>query len=257
MNAESNEVDAEVFDPTGQGVEVVDAEFARKLARERDVARGRCLALEHDRAEAEGLVGALRGECSEARRGGDSTTQACQLAMLSELGLLDEFGRDVGPELCQKLGEELVATRQRGAKFAEAIVQAELSAEADHDEARVGRALNAELQTENSRLREIFPKVLEAMGHTEVCGSGAAVKFLENIPAIVREEFRQARMEGQRNESGGAVDARMLFRIDEEVFDHCESPDCTTLDAVRLMKCRLQELEAENTRREIYDSWRT
>lgn len=250
MNTDRSEVEAEVFDPTGQGVEVVDAEFARRLMRERNEAREKLTIAERERMETEGWLGVLQMEIAMSGKGGDSISQADQLELLAEAEMVDEFASYAGPDLWRKLAEALLMTRRRVEEFSKAAVQAELEAEDIHDEAECGRALSMELRSEIIRLREIFPKILEALGHEDVCGAGAAVNFLENIPAIVREELKKAQLGWM-----GGDDFEALSLIAGVVDDYCESSDCTTLDAARLMRCRVQELEARDTRRKIYDSW--
>jgi hypothetical protein len=49
--------------------------------------------------------------------------------------------------------------------------------------------------------------------------------------------------------------SQMLGQIAVEVEEFCEHPDCTTLEAVILMKCRLKELEAQLKRAKIYRGW--
>jgi hypothetical protein len=249
------EVDAEIFDPTGQGVEVVDAEFARKLVRERDEASRKHLQEMRARVVSESLIEVLRRELERARSGSDSLAQVEQMEWLSEVGLVGEFGRFAGEELGRKLAEALLDSRDRVEELEQRISGLKLDAEDDEEETRAGRTLNEGLCAENTRLREIFPKVLEALGYKEVCGSGAAVGFLENIPDIVREEIIRERRLRYEGEGEGRSAALTLSQIAAEVEEYCESRDCTTFDAVRLMKCHLRELEARETRRDIYDSW--
>jgi hypothetical protein len=47
----------------------------------------------------------------------------------------------------------------------------------------------------------------------------------------------------------------MLSQIATEVEDFALHQDCTTLEAVILMKCRLKELEAQIKRAKIYRGW--
>jgi hypothetical protein len=49
--------------------------------------------------------------------------------------------------------------------------------------------------------------------------------------------------------------SQMLGQIAVEVEEFCEHPDCTTLEAVILMKCKLKELEAQLKRAKIYRRW--
>lgn len=187
MQDDSKEIESEIFDPTGQGIEVVDAEFARRVVRERDAARDAVLKLRRERA--------------------------------AQDRALDET-REEARQLKEELDEEF----------------------------SVARSINDGLAAENARLREIFPKVLEALGHTEVCGSGAAVAYLENIPAIVREA-----VDGRKQ--GDGMLGETLCQITEEVMEYFEHKKCTTLHAVRLIKARLRELEAREDQRRIRDSW--
>jgi len=48
----------------------------------------------------------------------------------------------------------------------------------------------------------------------------------------------------------------MLSQIAAEVEEYCEHSDCTTLQAVILMKCKLKEYEMKETRNKIYNSWK-
>lgn len=48
----------------------------------------------------------------------------------------------------------------------------------------------------------------------------------------------------------------MLSQIAGEVEEFCEHPDCTTLQAVILMKCKLKEYEIKEMRNKIYNSWK-
>lgn len=48
----------------------------------------------------------------------------------------------------------------------------------------------------------------------------------------------------------------MLSQIAGEVEEFCEHQDCTTLQAVILMKCKLKELEIKEIRNKIYNSWK-
>lgn len=194
MQAGDKELESEIFDPTGQGVEVVDAEFARRVSKERDEAREGGLNLEKE-LEARGR--ALH-ESLEAVRG---LKEDCEAALF------------------------------------------------------VTRKINDGLAAENARLREIFPKILESLGHVEVCGSGAAVPYLENIPAIVREAFRGAELGRQEARAGGETLDATFHQITEEVSEHFGHRNCTTLQAVKLMNARLRELEAREEQREITDSW--
>jgi hypothetical protein len=47
----------------------------------------------------------------------------------------------------------------------------------------------------------------------------------------------------------------MLGQIAVEVEEYCLHPDCNTLQAVQLMKCRLKEYEIADLRRQIERSW--
>lgn len=62
---------------------------------------------------------------------------------------------------------------------------------------------------------------------------------------------REKKANGRDTEKSHA----MLGEIAMEVMDYCEHEDCTTLQAVQLMKCRLQELEIAETRRRIRGGW--
>jgi hypothetical protein len=53
-----------------------------------------------------------------------------------------------------------------------------------------------------------------------------------------------------------ASNSLMLSQIAGEVEEFCEHPDCTTLEAVILMKCKLKEYEAREIRNKIYNSWK-
>ncbi len=48
----------------------------------------------------------------------------------------------------------------------------------------------------------------------------------------------------------------MLSQIAGEVEEYCEHPDCTTLQAVQLMKCKLKEYEIRDIRNQIYKTWK-
>ncbi len=48
----------------------------------------------------------------------------------------------------------------------------------------------------------------------------------------------------------------MLGQIAAEVEEFCEHPDCTTLQAVQLMKCKLKEYEIRDIRNQIYKTWK-
>jgi|688.fasta_scaffold2602026_1 hypothetical protein len=48
----------------------------------------------------------------------------------------------------------------------------------------------------------------------------------------------------------------MLSQIAGEVEEFCEHPDCTTLQAVQLMKCKLKEYEIRDIRNQIYKTWK-
>jgi len=48
----------------------------------------------------------------------------------------------------------------------------------------------------------------------------------------------------------------MLSQIAGEVEEYCEHPDCTTLQAVQLMKCKLKEYEIKDIRNQIYKTWK-
>lgn len=187
-----NEADQEVFDPTGQGVEVVSADFARRVVRERDEALKLC--------------------------------HAFRIALVER-------------DLTLSLPAEVQ------------IQTGETPTENFPDRSR-------KIHEANIRLREIFPKILKALGHESVCVSSAAVEFLENIPDIVREELHKARTGRASRNKDGEVFAQTLLQISDEVGEFGGHPDCTTLDSVRLMKCRVQELEARDARRKIHDSWR-
>ena len=47
----------------------------------------------------------------------------------------------------------------------------------------------------------------------------------------------------------------MLGQIAEVVYDWCEWEECTTLDAVKLMKAELLELRSYKMRREVEDKY--
>lgn len=181
----SEEVDNEVFDPTGQGVEVVDADFARRVAAERDEAVALLL-------EIEKAGGLFAPNPAVDFPGGGGTAGQSRFEVVAE---------------------------------------------------------------ENKRLRGIFPRILLALGHEDVCSCHAETRFLENIPDIVREAM--STRDGAHAKKGveECECARTLSAIAAIASEYLENPRCTLSDAVRLMKCRLQELEAAETRRKIRESW--
>ncbi len=160
--------------------------------------------------------------------------------------------RDEAREAVLKLEKELVT---RVAALRESLETVQGLKEDYEADLFVVRKINDGLATENARLRAIFPKILESFGHTEVCGSGAAVSYLENMPAIVREAFRDATLGGQEARAGDELLGEAFHQITEEVAEHFGHRNCTTLQAVRLMNARLRELEAREEQREIMESW--
>jgi hypothetical protein len=249
MQKISDELDNEIFDPTGQGVEVVDAEFARKLASDRDRFKEECARFRAECAAQGDLISRLQGELLKMRSEKGVETRASQLEALSEFDLISEFGKYLGHGLTGRLAASLVSEREINNPTSKSLSNKKL------------KPVPRDTAEENVRLREIFPKILEALGNDEVCGSGAAVVFLENIPAIVKSEVEKLKALPENDLSRDLVQefeshsALMLSQVASVVSDYCESEDCTTLDAVRLMICRIKELEAAMTRREIRDSW--
>jgi hypothetical protein len=79
---------------------------------------------------------------------------------------------------------------------------------------------------------------------------------LTNPPPDVQERVLRCFEEEHAGREELAKSHSMLGQIAMEVMDYCEHEECTTLQAVQLMKCRMQELESENRRREIEESWK-
>ncbi len=240
MSSNGSEVDCEVFDPTGQGVEVVDADFARKLAKERDESRREGHRLTLQIAERDQIIEAFRGEIAQVERSRSSAAQAEDMQALAQHGLLCDFGEHVGGDLVSKLGAALVDA------------QSTADEEAFEKGLAVGRILNNVLTAENARLREIFPKILTALGGGEVCGCGAAVEFLENIPSIVEYEFAKFKTPHDPTRN---PDAGILRAVAREIDPYIECEECSLLDALRLIKFRLRELEAREGARRVRDAW--
>jgi len=251
MESKNHEVEKEVFDPTGQGVEVVDAEFARRLACERDEARKMCDVLKQECSARDEFISLLKSDLLRSSGVRGVETLADQLGALSEFGLLAEFGKYAGCSLVGKLSSALVSARTSPCS---PLYQPEPA------NPGLPARLTA-IEEENRRLREIFPKVLEALGNSEVCGSGAAIVFLENIPEIVKEEVVRLKQIPSGDEckgTSGELEVQpslLLSQIALVVSDYCRHEECTVLDAVKLMRCRVMELEAAEVRRQIQSSW--
>jgi hypothetical protein len=177
MNNASRELEVEIFDPTGHGIEVVDADYARRFWKECEDAKGRAGAAEHAAICSQAEISSLRQRLMEI----DS--------VLDQAKLKDPFG---------------------GAESSADILR------------RIVREL--------SELRTKIPN-----------GAGGAVGEFDPT----------GRTSTARQEGSGE-----LTQISEEVAEFCDHPECTTLDAVRLMKCHLRELQAESVRQRIYRRWR-
>jgi hypothetical protein len=224
MDNRRKELETQIFDPTGQGVEVVDADYARTLLRDLEDAEGRGRQLQET---FDAILVSLHGESCEAEKVG---------------GVADCVKRIIG---------------ERNDALASLESLPESPTERDGEG---GRQVRGILLDEIERIRAIFPKILEAVGNRTACGVGASVEFLESIPSKVRDAFSSSKdnlpnreEESPRSES---LMARDLHEISEEVGDFLDHPDCTIPDAVRLMKCRLKELEVAEARYNIYRTWR-
>lgn len=175
-------IEKEVFDPTGQGVEVVDAEVARNLFRQIEILEERLLEIT-DKA---------KGEVENER-------------------------------LMRRIGEE---------------------------DAKDGWARAEALCKECVALRAIFTEILEALGDGGDCGPLTSVEFFQSIPGLVRR-----RLQSFPQEVDDEDEAIVLVQIRRELENFMEHPDCTIVDAVRLLKCQLADAESENVRSSIYEKW--
>jgi hypothetical protein len=189
MELELQDLEKETFDPTGQGVEVVDAEFARRvLAHAKDLKK--------------------------------------------RIKAMEEEGR-------LKIAEE----RER-----RELVEEDLMFEKSMAEA---------LGKECEALRGIFPSILDSIEHDVPCGTRASLDFLRSIPLLIREKLktRGSSCDQNKNTSLDPDDADVLQEIHAEIQEFAEHPDCTLVDAIRLLKCQLAEARAENTRNSIRKKW--
>jgi hypothetical protein len=170
MTNSSRELEVEIFDPTGHGIEVVDAEYARKLWKDCEDAKNQTAGAEHALLCAKAEISSLQQQLKEI---------------------------------------EAIAAEERHAHYSED----------NGSTAGIVKLMSAEL----SKFRELA----HAESNKGDFGNTSASKGSDEISLI-----------------------------DKEVAEFCDHPDCTTLDAVLLMKCRLQELQSEATRQKIYRRWR-
>ena len=191
MDTILQELEKEIFDPTGQGIEVVDASFARKLILRVDT-----------------LEKQLKATVEEA-------------------------------------GNNLEEERSKR--------------EMAEEDAMFGRAMSEALGKECETLRSIFPEILEALDHGAPCGPRASIAFLQSTPSLVRDKLKQC-CKNSEPQAGGISpdidDLPILEEIWSEVEDFVEHPDCTIIDAIKLLKCQLAEAKAKNTREAIYKKWK-
>lgn len=86
-------------------------------------------------------------------------------------------------------------------------------------------------------------------------GGGKEGKTKEvEIPRWVAEVLADSR-NGEMRTNADKENWMMLSQIAGEVEEFCEHEDCTTLQAVQLLKCKLRELEIHEKRRAIRSSW--
>lgn len=56
------------------------------------------------------------------------------------------------------------------------------------------------LQEENQKLREVFPKILEALGNGSVCTADVSLEFIQEIPREVELVVKRLKYElGRKN----------------------------------------------------------
>ena len=192
MNIRSQELEREIFDPTGHGIEVVDAHVARELLLKKEE-------LEAELARVNGILENLKSE----------------------------------------------------------VIEEKARREEAEDHELVGRVVNQALAKECESLRSIFPQIAEAVGLDMIFGGGASLEFLRSLPRKISDKLKLVGGEAEINNPSEIreIDQLVLETLRGELVEFFEHPDCTIVDAVMLLKCRLKSVEAGVQAAEIRSKW--
>lgn len=192
MDIRTQELEREIFDPTGHGIEVVDAHVARELLLRKEE-------LEVELARVNGILENLKAE----------------------------------------------------------VIEEKARREEAEDHELVGRVVNQALAKECESLRSIFPQIAEAVGLDMIFGGGASLEFLRSLPRKISDKLK-LRGEGagmDKTSENREIDQLVLEALRGELEEFFEHPDCTIVEAVKLLKCRLKTIEAGVQTAEIRNKW--